>query len=188
MSRRGSIDMPRNVLTLRAKTVSYSILWFSLALVTVDGHADGAALGAEQNAEQLLVESETALLKGDYQRSLQLSDRAAAMFHRAGDTAQEAAAVNQTGLCFLYRTEYGPALQKFRQAVKLDEQAKTFEQQVVHINNIGNVHLYQGKYSDALNQYERALRLSESSGSDRWRSRGEEMTLVNLAVLYQQLG
>src|SRR6202012_3712960 len=59
---------------------------------------------------------------------------------------------------------------------------------VLILNNIGVVDYYQAKYTEALRTYESALQYLNKAGTEGWTPTWRQITLLNLATLYQRLG
>src|SRR5262249_4251200 len=59
---------------------------------------------------------------------------------------------------------------------------------VTILNNLGIVYYYQAKYSQSLRTYESALQIVEKSSTESWTPVWRQLTLLNLATLYQRLG
>lgn len=85
---------------------------------------------------------------------------------------------NTLGLAYQYLGNYAMALDRYRKALDADRAAHDIEGEATRLNNIGNLFYFQGRYSEALRSYEDALQKPAQ----------RELTLANLAVLFQRLG
>lgn len=125
---------------------------------------------------------------GDYSQALQMAQEAAEVRRQLGNSVGEARSLNNTGLALLHLGEYEEAILKYQQALALDEQNQDFQGQVIRNNNIGNVYFYQGRYLDALRLYQTALELCQQNSAQPWSAEERQLSLANLAVVYQKLG
>src|SRR5262249_43531580 len=73
-------------------------------------------------------------------------------------------------------------------ALQNDVRARDPSGEITRLNNISNVYFFQGKYLDALQACERALRRVDETAGERWNPARKQLTLANLATLYEQLG
>jgi tetratricopeptide (TPR) repeat protein len=97
-------------------------------------------------------------------------------------------AVNFVGLARLYRGEYAAALLSFQRALENDIRLQDASGEITRLNNISNVYFFQGKYLDALQVCERALQRADQTTAEKWNPSRRQLTLANLATLYEQLG
>ena len=148
----------------------------------------GFRVGAQQSAETLLDNARKALAAGSYPLAIESAGQAADIFHKRGDTANEAIAANTIGSAELYRGEYSAALTAFRRALALDRAQHDGKGEITRLSNIGNVYFFQGRYLDALQSYEDGLRRVEETRSEAWNAGRRQLVLTNLAILYEQLG
>jgi tetratricopeptide (TPR) repeat protein len=55
-------------------------------------------------------------------------------------------------------------------------------------NNIGNVYYFQGRYAGALRSYQAAIDRVKATTREKWNQRRRQLTIANLATLYQRAG
>ncbi len=125
---------------------------------------------------------------GDYGGAIQSGGEAAEIYRKLGDKTGEARAQNNVALAHLYLGNYGEALEYHRRSLDLHRQQGNTESEIVLLNNVGNVFYFQGRYLDALNSYQSALDRLNQTASEKWNARRRQMTMVNLATLFQRLG
>ncbi len=95
---------------------------------------------------------------------------------------------NTLGLAHQYLGEYPAALHNYRKAFDADRAQGDVEGEVTRLNNIGNVLYFQGHYSDALAAYQDAMQRLSDLTAATWYSAKRELTIANLAALFQRLG
>ena len=128
------------------------------------------------------------LTEGRYADAVGEGGRAIAGFRAAGDRANEGYALTITGLAHTYAGEYDAALHDSAAALKLARDARDRAGEITRLNNIGNVFYFEGRYADALEQYESAMRIVKANPSESWSAARRQLTVANLASLYQRLG
>ena len=146
-----------------------------------------------QTANKELVEalnnlSDIATMDGQYAQAVALSRESAAACQKMRDKDCEARARDDAGLALSNAGNYAEAGQELELALKLNSEGGTPETAVLVLNNLGIVDYYQAKYSEALRTYESAMRYVEKSPSEGWSADWRQITLSNLATLYQRLG
>ncbi len=139
-------------------------------------------------AQILLEDSQVALALGDYQRSADRAASAVPLLRKAGDLANAGLALNTLGSALLYRGDYDAALVNFEQSLEIHRTLKDGNAEVARLNNTGNVYFFKGEYLEALRRYRKALDVVERRRDESWAPRRRQLTLVNLATLYEQLG
>ncbi len=138
-------------------------------------------------ARVLLESSEIAAAMGDYTRAIDRATESARVYREEKDQRNEALAINYIGQARLYLGDYAAALADFNVALDMAVSQHDAAGEIVRRNNIGSIYFFQGKYLDALQSYERALaRVEGSAFADRESDR--QLTLANLAIIYEQLG
>ena len=125
---------------------------------------------------------------GDYEAAIADGREAAESYRRLGDVSGEARARNNVGLAYLYRGDYEPALRYFGESLELHRSRGEVESEIVRLNNIGNAYYFQGRYLDAFRHYQAALDRVNQTAAETWNARRRQMTIANLATLYQKLG
>ena len=128
------------------------------------------------------------LAAGRYAKAVSEGDRAVAMFRATGDRANEGIALTITGVAHIYAGEYPAALNDLEQALKIARDTGDRANEVTRRNNIGNVYFFEGRYTDALEQYDAAIAIVESHRDEPWNASRRQLTVANLASLYQRLG
>ena len=125
---------------------------------------------------------------GDYGSAREAALECASLARGLGDGALEGRALNRAGAAELFRGDYELALDHFQRALHLAQSAGDHEAAVLRRNNAGNVFLYQGRYLDALRTYQTALSDARARAGQPWQPRAAQVTLTNLATLWQRLG
>jgi tetratricopeptide (TPR) repeat protein len=141
-----------------------------------------------ETARTRLQESQAALERGDYARAIETASTAESLYRQAGEAREEGKAANNVGQAQLFRGEYTAALASFRRALAIDQRIGEAEAEITVENNIGTIYFFQGRYLEALEAYESALTRTGQTLDQAWNQRRRQMTLVNLGVLYEQLG
>jgi CHAT domain-containing protein/Flp pilus assembly protein TadD len=132
--------------------------------------------------------SDIATMDGQYDRAVALSRESAAACQKIHDKDCEARARDDAGLALSNAGNYAEAGQELELALRLNGEGGTPETAVLILNNLGIVDYYQARYSEALRTYESAMRYVEKSRSEAWAPGWRQITLSNLATLYQRLG
>jgi tetratricopeptide (TPR) repeat protein len=130
--------------------------------------------------------SDIATMAGEYDHAVVFSRESTTACRRMQDKNCEAQARSDAGLALSNAGNYDEAATELDLGLKLTEETKNAKTAVLILNNLGVVYYYQAKYSEALRAYESALQYVEKV-EDRaatWR----QITLLNLATLYQRLG
>ena len=149
------------------------------------------ALRSQPNAE--LVEalnnlSDIATMDGQYDRAVALSRESANACQQMRDKHCEAQARDDAGLALSNAGNYAEASAELELALKLNTEGGTPETAVLILNNLGIVDYYQAKYSEALRTYESAMQYVDKTPTEAWAVTWRQLTLLNLATLYQRLG
>ena len=132
--------------------------------------------------------SDIATMAGEYSRAVQLSRESAAACQKMQDKNCEALAHDDAGLALSNAGNYPEAAAELDLGLKLTAETGNAQTAVLILNNLGIVYYYQAKYSEALRTYESALQYVEKSGAEPWSATWRQLTLLNLATLYQRLG
>lgn len=139
-------------------------------------------------ARALSVSSQVAISLGDYRAALDHAREEIDLRRALGDEPGLAEAHNTLGLACLYLGDYPAALDHYQRALSLDRSGGDAEGQNIRLNNIGNVYYFQGRYLDALRLYRQALEIVDAAPAGAWRAGRRQVTVANLATLYQRLG
>src|SRR5438270_4556765 len=132
--------------------------------------------------------SNIATMAGEYSRAVQLSRESASACQKMQDKNCEALAHDDAGLALSSAGNYPEAAVELDVALTLNGEAGKPETAVLVLNNLGIVYYYQAKYSEALRTYEAAMRYVDKSPGESWAASWRQLTLLNLATLYQRLG
>ena len=133
-------------------------------------------------------QSAAANAAGDYAKAIVLARQAQAACRQANDVACEAKAVNNEGVAQITRGDYQASLPTFEAALELYRKAGDGEYEIRLLNNIGGVYFFQGRYMDALRRYREAEKRVGETSAQPWNPRARQVTLVNMATLYQSIG
>ena len=145
-------------------------------------------LATPDDAATLLIRAQADLAAGRYAEVLEKGAESAELFHKIRDRAGEGRALTVIGLAHLYSGEYNRALANFDQALNIARETRNVEAEITRLNDIGNVFYFQGRYADSLDRYQQALRQVESQSAEKWSASRRQLTLANLAILYQTMG
>jgi tetratricopeptide (TPR) repeat protein len=139
-------------------------------------------------ARALNLAADLALALGDYPSVVQHGQEALELHRRAGDTLGQARDLNSSGTAHIYLGEFTAAEREFEVALALDRANADAEGEVARLNNLGNALYFQGRYPEALRDYQTALELVHAQPRAAWLPRRLQITVVNLATLYQRIG
>jgi len=132
--------------------------------------------------------SDMATMAGEYDRAVSLSRESASACQQMHDKHCEALARDDAGMAYSNAGDYAEAVGELGLALKLNSDTGDAETAVLILNNLGIVYYYQAKYSESLRTYESALQYVEKAPPELWTSTWRQLTLLNLATLYQRLG
>src|SRR5262249_38249270 len=132
--------------------------------------------------------SDIATMAGEYDRAINMSRESAAACQQMRDKHCEALARDDAGMAYSNAGNYAEAAGELDLALKLNSEPEDAQTAVMILNNLGIVYYYQAKYSESLRTYESALRYVEKSSTEAWTPAWRQLTLLNLATLYQRLG
>ena len=136
----------------------------------------------------LSIESWISVSLGNYSGAIQFASQAVQLRHVLHDEKHVADDLNTLALAYQNLGKYGLALDYFGQALRSDRAASDAEGEITRLNNIGAVYYFEGRYVDALNSYEQAKSKVDSTALEPWNPRRRQLTLANLAAVYQRLG
>ncbi len=143
---------------------------------------------AAADASALLEKGRTDLGAGRYASAIEAGHRAAALFHNAGDRAGEGSAETITGIAYTYEGDYARALVDSEAALALARATGDRANEVTRLNNIGNIYYFEGRYTEALDRYDAAIAIVEAHAEENWSTGRRQLTVANLASLYERLG
>ena len=139
-------------------------------------------------ARALGAAGQASLSLGKYPAASAQAREALELHRKLKDTGGQARDWNTLGSSDLYSGNYPAALGEFEEALALDRSGGDAEGEITRLNNIGNVYYFQGGYLDALRRYEAALTSVNAASNQTWSARRRQITIANLATLYQRLG
>jgi len=139
-------------------------------------------------AQVLAAAAEACLASGKYQAALQYSKEALGFHESRNDTPAQARDWNTLGLADMYLGGYAASLHEFEQALALDRRTGDHEGEIARLNNLGNVYYFQGRYLEALQSFSAAFEKVNASSGETWNPRRRQITIANLATIYQRLG
>ncbi len=142
----------------------------------------------DQLARALGIAADLSISLGLYKDAIAEASEALKLRVAPRDGALISEDYNVLGLAFQYLADYPASLVNYNQALANDRARGDLEGEVASLNNIGNVYYFQGYYSDSLRDYDAAMAKIRSAAPASWISARRELTLANLAVLYQRTG
>jgi tetratricopeptide (TPR) repeat protein len=162
------------------------------------GEADGelrTAIGEYRSSgnrpnlvKALSLESWVSVSLGNYPDAIQQATEAVQLRRELGDEQFLANDLNTLALAYQNMGMYAQALGYFEQALRADRDVGDADGEITRHNNIGNVYYFEGRYFDALQSYELAKSKVDATLSQSWNLRRRQLTLANLATIYQRLG
>jgi CHAT domain-containing protein len=132
--------------------------------------------------------SDIATMAGEYDHAVSMSRQSADACQQMHDKHCEALARDDAGMAYSNAGNYEEAASELDLALKLNNETSDAQTAVSILNNLGIVYYYQAKYSESLRTYESALQYVEKSSPEAWAATWRQLTLLNLATLYQRLG
>jgi tetratricopeptide (TPR) repeat protein len=129
-----------------------------------------------------------ATMSGEYDRAVAMSRESPAACRQMRDKRCEAQARDDAGLALSSAGNYTDAARELDLAPQLNSEAGDAQTAVLILNILGIVDYYQAKYSESLRAYESALQHVEKAAAEPLTATWRQLTLLNLATLYQQLG
>lgn len=139
-------------------------------------------------AKVLLNLSDIANAAGEYDRAAALAHEGGDIYERMHDVAGRAGAFNDAGFALLNAGEYPQAAHDLELALDLNRSTHDLQTATLILNNLGNVYYYQARYSDAYRSYQSAMQNITRSANEPWAPALRQLTLYNLATIYQKLG
>ena len=191
-----------------------AVLFFFALIVIADGHGLDQAVALQQQgklkeaqdilritipalrsaadrpnlARALSIAAQISISLGDYDAARSEAGEAVDLRRNLKDEAHIAEDLTTAGLAQLYLGNYPAAIAAYEQALAVDRKRGNAEGEAVLLNNIGNAFYFQGRYLDALRSYEAAMEKVNAGSAEKWSQERRQLTLANLAALYQRLG
>ena len=141
-----------------------------------------------QLARALSAAGEAYTSSGQYQKALQVNKEALDLHVSLRDGQGQARDWNALGLADMYLGNYARSLDEFQRALTLDRSNGDREGEVALLNNLGNDYYFLGRYLDALQAFWSAREKLNASPGASWYARRRQITMANLATLYQRIG
>ncbi|MGI8744367.1 MAG: tetratricopeptide repeat protein [Bryobacteraceae bacterium] len=132
--------------------------------------------------------SEVDLAEGKYADALHHASECAALSHKIATTAIEVDCLSVMGRAQIFSGDYPGALGTHEHALVIAKAGNSTEDQIAFLNNLGGIYFFLGRYGDAYRSYLDAQSLLRGHERESWHGRRQQLTLANLAALYQQLG
>jgi tetratricopeptide (TPR) repeat protein len=110
------------------------------------------------------------------------------VYHKLGEAAGEAAALNNRGIAEQQLGHYPAAQASFREALVFSQSIHDLKTEVRTLNNLGNAYYFPGNYLEVLRAYEDALQIVERRSTEPWSDYWRRLLKINEATLYQRLG
>jgi tetratricopeptide (TPR) repeat protein len=136
----------------------------------------------------LSIESWISVSLGNYSDAIQQSTQAVQLRRALHDEMHFAGDLNTRALANQNLGKYGLALDDLELALRADRDLSDAEGEITRLNNIGNVYYLEGRYFDALRLYQLAKSKVDATLGERWNPRRRDVTLANIAAVYQILG
>lgn len=138
--------------------------------------------------ESVLAEADRLLKAGNYAQAIRSAEAAGAAFESAGNRDGARNALSIVGAASYYQGNYSNALDFFHRAMRIDRELGDVAGEVKRLNNLGAVHSFRGQYAEAYTAYRTALDRLEGQQGKPWFASSKQLSLGNMAVLYQTLG
>jgi tetratricopeptide (TPR) repeat protein len=139
-------------------------------------------------ARALTAAGKVSVSLGDYRAAIQEASEAIQVRRELKDEVNIGEDYNTAGLAHQYLGDYSAALDNYKEALRIGLAHADSEGVIIRLNNIGNVAYFLGRYSDSLLSYQDALQRVNATAAEPWNPRRRQLTLANLATLYQRLG
>src|SRR5262245_25371848 len=117
-------------------------------------------------------------------KGIEKYQEASELYRRAGDSREEAAALNNIGVIYHSFGKLQKALEKFNEALQIRRAIGDRRGEAITLDDIGVIYHSFGEMQKALENYNEALQIRRAIG-DR---QGEATTLNNIGVAYRYLG
>jgi CHAT domain-containing protein len=154
----------------------------------LDALISGVSVPEADRAQAYSELSQIDLAAGRYPDAIQNSSRAVEIFGPLKMRAGEGNALTIRGLARLYAGSYQEALSDFDPALAIATETKDASAEITRLNNIGTVFYFEGKYGAAMERYETAMRVVEAHKEEAWNLSRRQLTVANIATVYQRLG
>ncbi len=117
---------------------------------------------------------------GEYDKALDLYNRAYAIAQKNNDLKNSATALHQIGMIYQYKGDYDEALKQYQKSLEIKEKIGDIKGVSQSLHQVGIIYQYKGDYEKALKQYQKSLEICEKIGD----SRGIAITLGQMGHLH----
>jgi CHAT domain-containing protein/Tfp pilus assembly protein PilF len=121
---------------------------------------------------------------GERRKGIEKYQEASELYRRAGDSKEEAAALNNIGVIYHTLGKSQKALEKYNEALQIRRAIGDRRGEGVTLDDIGIIYHLLGEMQKAQEKFDEALQIRQAIG-DR---RGEAITLHNIGQVYRYLG
>jgi tetratricopeptide (TPR) repeat protein len=154
-----------------------------IAITELSASGGGASL-----LKALSMECWVSVSLGNYADAIQQATEAVALRRTLHDDKRLGDDLNTLALANQHLGKYDVALHNFDLALRSDRAVNDAEGEITRLNNIGSVYYLEGRYVDALRLYRQAQSKVDASLAESWNPRRRQITLANIAAVYQVLG
>jgi tetratricopeptide (TPR) repeat protein len=144
--------------------------------------------GGPNLLKALSLEGWVSVSLGNYSDAIQQATQAVELCRALQDESRLRDALNTLALANQHLGKYDAALYNFKLAMSADQVVGDAEGEITRLNNIGSVYYLEGHYSEALRFYQQAKSKVEATPAEPWIPRRRQITLANIAAVYQILG
>jgi len=136
----------------------------------------------------LSVESWISVSLGNYLDAIQQATQAVELRRALHDDKRLADDLNTLALANQNLGNYSIAIEELQLALRTDRDVGDAEGEITRLNNIGSVYYLEGRYFEALRFYQQAKSKVDGARAEPWNPRRRQITLANIAAVYQILG
>jgi len=147
-----------------------------------------ASGGGPNLLKALSLEGWVSVSLGNYSDAIQQATRAVELCRTLHDEKRLGDALNTLALANQHLGRYDVALHNFDLAMSADRGVGDTEGEITRLNNIGSVYYLEGHYFEALRFYQQAKSKVDATRAAPWNLRRRQITLANIAAVYQILG
>jgi CHAT domain-containing protein len=139
-------------------------------------------------AKALGVAADISISLGDYARAVREATELIDVRKSLHDTRRLGDDYITLGLAEEQLADYAASIAAYQKALEVDHANGDAEGEIIALNDIGNVHYFLGSYGEALRIYQAAMDSLRAHPGETWSAARRELTIANLATLYQRLG